>query len=354
MSGSPGPLVSVVVNNYNYERFLGEAIESALSQTYPRTEVIVVDDGSTDGSRGVISSYGDRITPVLKENGGQGSAFNAGFAASRGEVVIFLDADDYLFPCAVERVVAAWEPGVAAVQYRLEQVDSLGRPLGSASPPYGTHMESGEVWRTLLERGSRVHPPTSGNSFCRTALQQVFPLSEEEWRISADGCLVTLISFYGRVASVEEPLGAYRLHGDNRWANLQREDGQDLLELVRCDLRKQELLARKAAELGHVVPADLELRDHHRARYRLASLRLNPEEHPAPTDDARGLVLGGLNAVWRYSGLPWRRKVLLSLWFVCAGLMPPRAAKLAISWGLSTSTRPGVIDWLYGRTASGA
>ncbi len=81
------PLASILINNYNYGRFLHEAIDSALSQTYPHTEVIVVDDGSTDNSREIIASYEDQIIPVLKENGGQASALNAGFAASRGEIV---------------------------------------------------------------------------------------------------------------------------------------------------------------------------------------------------------------------------------------------------------------------------
>src|SRR5688572_29854944 len=92
------PLVSVIVNNYNYGRFLAQAIDSALSQDYPRLEVIVVDDGSTDDSREIIARYGSKISPVLKANGGQASAFNAGFNASRGDVVIFLDSDDQLAP----------------------------------------------------------------------------------------------------------------------------------------------------------------------------------------------------------------------------------------------------------------
>ena len=78
------PLVSIIVNNYNYERFVAQAIESALQQTYSPVEVIVVDDGSVDHSREIIQGYGGRIQPVLKENGGQASALNAGFAASRG------------------------------------------------------------------------------------------------------------------------------------------------------------------------------------------------------------------------------------------------------------------------------
>jgi glycosyltransferase involved in cell wall biosynthesis len=76
---------------------LQSLLQGSKSERRAYTEVIVVDDGSTDDSRRIISGYGDRVTPVFKENGGQASAFNAGFAASRGDVIIFLDADDYLF-----------------------------------------------------------------------------------------------------------------------------------------------------------------------------------------------------------------------------------------------------------------
>src|SRR5258708_1155046 len=106
-------LASVIVNNYNYERFLREAIDSALNQTYRNTEVIVVDDGSTDGSLEIIASYGQRIIPLLKGNGGQNSALNAGFSLSRGDVILFLDSDDVLFPTAVRAAVDAFfEPDV--------------------------------------------------------------------------------------------------------------------------------------------------------------------------------------------------------------------------------------------------
>src|SRR3954449_8708213 len=102
--------VAVVVNNFNYERFLSTAIESALAQTHPDVEVVVVDDGSTDGSREVIAGYGDRVRAVYKENGGQASAFNAAFAACTGDVVIFLDADDALLPQTAARAAAAFAP----------------------------------------------------------------------------------------------------------------------------------------------------------------------------------------------------------------------------------------------------
>src|SRR5215831_18420961 len=98
-------LVSILINNYNYAQFLREAIESALSQTYSHVEIIVVDDGSTDESAEIISSYGSRVTAVYKENGGQTSAFNAGVAASRGDILCFLDSDDYFYAEKIARIV---------------------------------------------------------------------------------------------------------------------------------------------------------------------------------------------------------------------------------------------------------
>jgi glycosyltransferase involved in cell wall biosynthesis len=98
--------VSIIINNYNYDRFLPDAINSAINQTYPHTEIIVVDDGSTDNSRDIIAGYGQRIIPIFQPNSKQAAAFNSGFAKSKGDIIIFLDADDYLFPYAVEEIVA--------------------------------------------------------------------------------------------------------------------------------------------------------------------------------------------------------------------------------------------------------
>src|SRR6516165_1862808 len=98
LAAARGIRATIIINNYNYGRFLAAAIESALNQTYVNTEIVVVDDGSTDDSRQVIVGYGDRVRPVLKANGGQASAFNAGFAASTGDVICMLDADDLFYP----------------------------------------------------------------------------------------------------------------------------------------------------------------------------------------------------------------------------------------------------------------
>src|SRR5687768_1406781 len=122
---------SIIISSYNYGHFLREAIDSALNQTHANTEVIVVDDGSTDNSREIIASYRDRIIPVLKENGGMASVWNAGFAVSRGDVILFLDADDILLPTAMEEAVKLFDgSGVAKVHWPIWEVDRQGNKTG--------------------------------------------------------------------------------------------------------------------------------------------------------------------------------------------------------------------------------
>jgi glycosyltransferase involved in cell wall biosynthesis len=99
------PLVSVIIPAYNAARFLGSAVSSALVQTYPRLEVVIVDDGSTDATGGIADSYGDGVVVVHQPNGGLAAARNAGILAASGEVITLCDADDHLLPRHVERHV---------------------------------------------------------------------------------------------------------------------------------------------------------------------------------------------------------------------------------------------------------
>ena len=98
--------VSVVVPAYNYARYLPKAIDSALGQTHPPLEVIVVDDGSTDDTPRVLAAYADRIRVIRQANQGAGAARNAGIAAARGEYVAFLDSDDLWHPRKLELQLA--------------------------------------------------------------------------------------------------------------------------------------------------------------------------------------------------------------------------------------------------------
>ncbi len=91
---SAQPLVTALINTFNYGRYLPFAINSVLAQTYKRIEIIVVDDGSTDYTSDILAAYGDKISLVRTENGGQAHAFNVGIPKARGELVMMLDADD--------------------------------------------------------------------------------------------------------------------------------------------------------------------------------------------------------------------------------------------------------------------
>lgn len=342
---SAQPQVSIIINNYNYGRFLSQAIDSALNQAYSNTEVVVVDDGSTDNSREIIASYGDKIIPVLKENGGHGSTFNAGLAASCGEIIIFLDADDYLFPDTIERVVAAWKPGVVKVQYRLDVVDTSGNRRGIFPPPERT-LDAGDVVPILLEKGRYGTPVTSGNAFSRDVLEKIGLIPEAEFRHCGESYLVNLAPFYGQLVSIEQPLGAYRMHGSNDWGITQEADLQKFGKYVKSDVQRYALLARKAPDFGYTFPEDCADRDYLHLRNRIISLRLNPQDHPVASDSSFVLTYKALRATWLYSELNVKRRVIWSIRLMLMGLLPQAMSKQFIKWILISRSRPKSIVWL--------
>ena len=116
-SSQRNPLVSVIIGNYNYGDFLADAIESVFKQTYIHFELIVVDDGSTDKSREIIKSYGERIIPIYQSNKGQGEAFNAGIRSAKGEIICFLDADDYFHREKLFKIVECFRRHPQSVSY---------------------------------------------------------------------------------------------------------------------------------------------------------------------------------------------------------------------------------------------
>jgi glycosyltransferase involved in cell wall biosynthesis len=105
----PQPLISVMIGVYNAERYLAEAIESVFAQSYRPLELIVVDDGSDDGSGDVARGYGDGLTYARQENAGNGSARNHAVRLASGELFAFLDADDRFLPEKLEHQFAALE-----------------------------------------------------------------------------------------------------------------------------------------------------------------------------------------------------------------------------------------------------
>jgi len=223
------PLVSIIINNYNYAPYLAAAIESALAQDYPNCEVVVVDDGSTDDSRQIIESYASQITAIYKANGGQASALNAGFLASGGRIILFLDADDVLLPSAMQNVVPYFaEPDISNVRWQMWIIDANGNPTGGKRP---TALPASENLRErLLELGPSNVPssPTSGNAWSRAFLERVLPIPEKVFELCADDYLYNLAPAFGGVQTIVQPQSCYRLHGRNNYSSRSFQEKLDI------------------------------------------------------------------------------------------------------------------------------
>lgn len=215
-----GPLVSILINNYNYGHFLSDAIDSALNQTYKNIEVIVVDDGSTDDSREIIARYGDRIIPILKKNGGQASAFNAGFGRSTGEIVCLLDADDMFLQAKVERLVHVFEMHRECSWCfdRLVCVDATGCPKGEGVV---SALAAECDFRAEITRG-KLHfsaPATSGLSFKRSLLAKILPMPEAEGISLSDDYMKVASLGLGKGVYLSEGYTLQRIHGANLYTD---------------------------------------------------------------------------------------------------------------------------------------
>lgn len=314
-----GPLVSIIVNNYNYARFVGGTLDSALAQTYPRIEIIVVDDGSTDGSREVLEAYRDRCRIIHQPNGGQAAAYNSGFAASSGDLVLMLDSDDLLAPTAIERTVEAWSSKVAKIQFRLSVVDAEERSLGYDLP--NLPMGRGDAGALLRHYGYYPAPPGSGNVFSRTALQALMPMPEPEWRNGADGYLIGLAPLFGEIASIDEPLALYRVHG----ANNSEAGGLSVTKLrrrLRNELDRERAIKRVAGDRGEVIATALSLNIPAHCKARLFSLKLDPAGHPYPEDSRAALARSGVSAAWRFPHMRLPKKLAATLGFPLIAVAP--------------------------------
>lgn len=346
-AASATPLaVDVVVDNYNYGRFLGAAIESALAQSYEYVSVIVVDDGSTDDSREVIASFGDRVVPVLKENGGQASAFNAGLTRSRGDIVVFLDADDLLAPNAAERIAAAFheEPKLAKVHYRLAVVDEDGSPTGEIMPSPHIPLPSGDLRRAMVRFPfDLARPATSGNAFSAQVLKRIGSI-DWEGKADADSYVVHLAALFGPVGAIDEPLGFYRVHGENWYASGEVLDVERVRHAIGLTRRARAHLEQTAARLG----LDWDPRDASMCEVadRAISLKLERDRHPVDGDTLPRLVaLGGRAAARRFDVGAAMRAAFVA-WLVCLSVAPrPLARRLAEAFAIP-GRRPRLNRWL--------
>lgn len=209
------PLVSVIIPNYNYASYIGEAIDSVLAQDYPNLEVIVVDDGSSDDSRVVIESYGDKVRAIFQQNQGVCATRNHGVTASSGEFVAFLDADDAWMPSKLSRQMERFaNPDVGLVHVGVSHVDAAGNAIREDLAG-----KEGRVASELLLLKPVILGGGSGVVIRRRIFDDVGGF-DTRLSTSADWELYYRIATRCEVAFVPEALVRYRVHGSNMHNNI--------------------------------------------------------------------------------------------------------------------------------------
>ncbi|MEY2935316.1 MAG: hypothetical protein RL033_6065 [Pseudomonadota bacterium] len=333
-------LISVVIPNYNYAEFVAQAIESALALTGPTVEVIVVDDGSTDNSPTVIQRYADRITAIFQQNEGQRVACNVGYAASSGDVVIFLDADDMLDPTLGEALAQIWRPGLSKVQFQMKIVDRLGRPTGDVLPQFAFAPSAQQIRRWVQAAGAYPSPPGSGNAYARTFLEQIFPLLGSE--PFTDSYCLAAAPYLGDILTVARPLVSYRVHGGNAGALSDLDPGRFAAEVGRA-LWRFRYAREVAARAGISVPERVQHRSLRALAYRLASLRLRPAQHPLPGDSLTKVLIDFGAGFLVDRSLPLRARAALLAWAVLLTLSPLPIAERLVLWRFAPARRPQLL-----------
>jgi glycosyltransferase involved in cell wall biosynthesis len=211
------PLVSVLVSCYNYANYVGECVESVLSQSYPHFELIVSDDASTDESVEKVGRWmavDSRVRLITGRHRGMAGALNAAWQQSTGQIVCLLDADDTFFKGKLETVVRAFQshPQVGYLIHRTFRTDAVGNRCGVL--PLLTSGPSGWCAGQALASGGVLAdvPPTSNLSFRREVLQRVFPLPENLHNY-AELVIQRLAPMLTKILSLDQALATWRFHG---------------------------------------------------------------------------------------------------------------------------------------------
>jgi glycosyltransferase involved in cell wall biosynthesis len=211
LSGQPAgiadekrPLVSIVVPSYNHDRYLGAAIDSILAQDYAPIELIVIDDGSTDGSRDVLARYGNRFHWEAQDNKGQVATLNRGWTMSRGEIISYLSADDLLYPAAVSAAVRhlGTNPDAVLSYSDFDLIDPESAVVRRVRTPEFDYA------RMVTEF---MCPPGPGAFWRRTAFHKA-GLWNPAFHQMLDYEYWLRLGVHGRFVRIPEALAAYRVH----------------------------------------------------------------------------------------------------------------------------------------------
>ena len=201
--------VSVIIPTYNYGRFISHAIRSVLNQTYQAVELIVVDDGSNDNTREVVSEFGNSVKYIRQHNAGVCAARMAGVRESKGELIAFLDADDLWEPTHLEKQVERFaDEAVGLVHSGMREFDSQS---GETLRLYVDGAEEDAARNLLLWEAPHVNVSGSAVMVLRTAFDEVGGF-DTRIKVGEDWDFCYRIAKHYKVAFVPEPLVNYRNH----------------------------------------------------------------------------------------------------------------------------------------------
>src|SRR5712692_10373253 len=201
------PFVTALVDTYNHEAFIEEVLQSVLAQDFPSSEmeILVVDDGSTDRTPELVRKFEPRVRLLRKINGGQASAFNAGIAEARGEIVAFLDGDDWWAANKVKRVAEVFSshPEIGFAGHSITEVLLAGRQrIEQLRADTWFQANSPEGARVVRTRKSFLG--TSRMTFRTELLRKIVPVPDA-LVIQADEYLFTLAAVLSPAVVLSEP-----------------------------------------------------------------------------------------------------------------------------------------------------
>ena len=322
------PLVSVLIDTYNHERFIEQAIVSVLEQDFPASEVevLVVDDGSTDSTPSIVQKFVPRVRYLRKANGGQASAFNFGIPQTQGEIVAFLDGDDWWAKDKLHQVLDAFanNPEFGAVGHGIFEVDAESGRARAIRPSGDCRLRLSDPEQALLFTQLKCCLGTSRIAIRRAVLNQILPMPEE-LAVEADEFMFTLAVAMGGAVVLERPLTYYRLHAGNLF---HFRDGDQ--SKVRRKKQVMSCLARELpARLGRLgVPA--RVIDHVVKPVGIDAERLRLSLGEGKPWDTFRVERAAYRAAYRRTSLAYRAFKALVL--ASTLLMPPRYFYRAKNW----------------------
>jgi glycosyltransferase involved in cell wall biosynthesis len=221
------PILSVLIDTYNHERYIEQAVVSAIEQDFPRSEyeIVVMDDGSTDRTPEIVGKFGPRVRLLSKKNGGQASAFNAALPELRGELVAFLDGDDWWVPGKLATVTTALEqnPGIAGVghgYYEFNETTGESK-LRKAPQPLFVGLSTPEAARKCWLDLTYVH--MAAFTVRRSVLDECIPIPET-LIFDSDAPIAMAAIAHGALL-LDQPLFYYRVHSNNLVGGVDQDDG---------------------------------------------------------------------------------------------------------------------------------